>query len=164
MKKIFFTLLALIAGHIAFAQNIPPVKGFRLETPQDYRNADSAVVQVDKYFLSIPIDQDSNTRLYAGVFLVRWIEGSPDFYGNLNEHVLRGIKNDVDLLTVYYCCISSFVIHYPSVQDANTITLNAAKQLVAYINKPANHVKLTRQLKNLVDADEKGELKSFLKL
>ncbi|HZY36471.1 MAG TPA: hypothetical protein VFE53_07480 [Mucilaginibacter sp.] len=164
MKKLFFTLLAVVAGHIAFAQNIPPVEGFRLETPQDYRNADSAVVQVARYFLSIPLNQDSNTRLKAGVFLTQWLVGTPDFDFDPDKGALRYIKKDVDLMTVYYCCLSSFVIRYPSVKDPNTIMLNAAKQLVAYMNKPANHVTLTRQLKNMVDADEKGELKSFLKL
>jgi hypothetical protein len=164
MKKLFFVLLAIVSSHAAFAQNIPPVEGVRLETPQDYRNADSAVVQVSKYFLSIPIDQDNNRRLYAGIFLVKWMSGSPECNFDPDQNVLKYIKKDVDLLTVYYCCFSSFSIHYPSVKDSNTVTLNATKQLVAYISKPANHVRLTRQLKNMVDADEKGELKSFLKL
>jgi hypothetical protein len=164
MRKLFFTLLAVVLVQFAFSQNIPPVEGFRLEAPQDYRNADSAVVQVAKYFLSIPIDQDSNTRLKAGVFLTQWLAGTPDFDFDPDKGALRYIKKDVDLLTVYYCCLSSFVIHYPSVKDPNTAMLNAAKQLLAYVNNPGNHVTLTRQLKNMVAADEKGELKSFLKL
>jgi hypothetical protein len=164
MKKLFFTLLAAVLVQFAFSQNIPPVEGFRLEAPQDYRNADSAVVQISKYFLSIPIDQDSNTRLKAGVFLTQWLVGTPDFDFDPDKGALRYIKKDVDLLTIYYCCLSSFVIHYPSVKDPNTAMLNAAKQLLAYVNKPGNHVVLTRQLKNMIAADEKGELKSFLKL
>ncbi len=164
MKKLVFTLLAVVIFQFGFSQNIPPVEGVRLEAPQDYRNADSAVVQVSKYFLKIPIDQDNNTRLTAGVFLVRWIAGTPEFDFDLNSNVFKYIKKDVDLLTVYYSCVASFAIHHPAVNDANTITLNAAKLLVAYINNPANHVVLTRQLKNLVEADAKGDLKSFLKL
>jgi len=164
MKKLFFTLLAVIAGQIAFSQNIPPVEGVRMETAQDYRNADSAVVQVSRYFLSIPIDQDNNTRLKAGVFLTRWMYGSPDCNFDPGQKMLKYINSDVDLLTVYYCCFSLFTIHYPSVKDPKTVELNAAKQFVAYLNKPSNHVTLTRQLKKMVDADEKGELKSFLKL
>lgn len=164
MKKLFFTLLAAVLVQFAFSQNIPPVEGFRLEAPQDYRNADSAVVQVAKYFLSIPIDQDSNTRLKAGVFLTQWLSGTPDFDFDPDKGALRYIKKDVDLLTVYYCCLSSFVIHYPSVKDPNTAMLNAAKPFLAYVNNPGNHVTLTRQLKNMIAADEKGELKSFLKL
>jgi hypothetical protein len=164
MKKLFFTLLAAFLVHFAFAQNIPPVDGVRLETPQDYRNADSAVVQVCKYFLSIPIDQDNNTRLKAGIFLTRWMYGSPDCNFDPDQKMLKYINSDVDLLTVYYCCFSSFTIHYPSVKDPKTVELNAGKQFLTYINKPSNHVTLTRQLKKLADADEKGELKSFLKL
>lgn len=164
MKKLLFTLLAVSVAQFAFSQNIPPVEGVRLEAPQDYRNADSAVAQVSRYFLKIPIDQDNNTRLNAGVFLVRWAAGTPEFNFDLNSNAFRYVKKDVDLLTVYYSCLASFAIHHPFVKDANTITLNAVKQLVAYINNPANHVVLTRQLKNLADADAKDDLKSFLKL
>ena len=164
MKKLIFTLLATLISYAAFAQRIPPVNGFKLETPQDYRNADSAVVQIDKYFLSIPIDQDNNSRLYTGVFLIKWMKGSPECDFDPDQYFLKYIRRDVDLLTVYYCCYSLFSIHYPAVKDTKTVTLNAVKQLVTYITNPANHVTLTRQLKNLVDADQKGELKSFLKL
>jgi len=164
MKKLFFTLLAAVMVQFAFSQNIPPVDGFKLETPQDYRNADSAVVQISKYFLSTPIDKDNNTRLYAGVFLIKWISGSPECNFDPDQTVLKYIGKDVDLLTVYYCCFSAFSIHHPYVKDPKTVELNAVMQLLTYINKPGNHVVLTRQLKNMIAADEKGELKSFLKL
>src|ERR1700734_4045016 len=106
MKKVFFTLFMAALVQFAFAQNIPPVEGVRMETPQDYRNADSAVMQVSKYFLSIPIDQDNNTRLKAGVFLTRWMYGSPDCNFDPDQKMLNYINSDVDLLTVYYCCFS----------------------------------------------------------
>lgn len=164
MKKIFFTLLAALFGCMALAQNIPPVDGFKLEAPQDYRNADSAVMQVSRYFLSIPIDQDTNSRLHAGVFLVQWMEGTPEFNFTFSDNQLKYIEKDADLLTLYYASLCYFAIQHPAVRDGNTVTLNAVKLMLAYIKNSKNHVTLTRKLKKLEDADDKGELKSLLKL
>jgi len=164
MKNSLLTLLLIFTCVTAFSQNVPPVDGVRMETEQDYRNADSLVVQVSRYLLSIPVNQDNHTRLRIGVFLTRWMQGSPQFNFTLNENVLKYIGTDVDLLSVYYAALCSFVLQYPSVKDANTVTLNAAKELVAYMNKSSNHVILTRRLKKLCEADDKGELKSFLRL
>ena len=164
MKKALLTLPVIFMCMAAFAQNIPPVDGVRMETEQDYRNADSLVVQVSRYLLSIPVNQDNHTRLRTGLFLTRWMQGSPQFNVAPNDRVLKYIDSDVDLLSVYYAALCSFVLQYPSVKDSNTVTLNGAKELVAYMNKSSNHVILTRRLKKLCEADDKGELKSFLKL
>ena len=164
MKNSLLTLLLIFTCVTAFSQNVPPVDGVRMETEQDYRNADSLVVQVSRYLLSIPVNQDNHTRLRIGVFLTRWMQGSPQFTITPNDNVMKYIGTDVDLLSVYYAALCSFVLQYPSVKDANTVTLNAAKELVAYMNKSSNHVILTRRLKKLCEADDKGELKSFLRL
>jgi len=164
MKKALLTLLVIFLSIAAFSQNIPPVDGVRMETDQDYRNADSLVMQVSRYLLSIPLNNDNHTRLRAGVFLTRWMQGSPQFNVAPNDRVLKYIDSDVDLLSVYYAALCSFVLQYPSVRDSNTVTLNAAKELVAYMDKSSNHVILTRRLKKLCDADDKGELKNLLKL
>ena len=164
MKKALLTLLVIFLSIAAFSQNIPPVDGVRMETDQDYRNADSLVMQVSRYLLSIPLNNDNHTRLRAGVFLTRWMQGSPQFNVAPNDRVLKYIDSDVDLLSVYYAALCSFVLQYPSVTDSNTVTLNAAKELVAYMDKSSNHVILTRRLKKLCDADDKGELKNLLKL
>ena len=164
MKKALLTLPVIFICMAALSQNIPPVDGVRMETAQDYQNADSLVVQVSRYLLSIPLNQDNHTRLRAGVFLTRWMQGSPQFNVTPNENVMKYIGTDVDLLSVYYAALCSFVLQYPSVKESNTVTLNAAKELVAYMNKSSNHVILTRRFKKLCDADDKGELKSFLKL
>ena len=164
MKKALLTLPVIFMCMAAFAQNIPPVDGVRMETDQDYRNADSLVMQVSRYLLSIPLNNDNHTRLRTGLFLTRWMQGSPQFNVAPNDRVLKYIDSDVDLLSVYYAALCSFVLKYPSVTDSNTVTLNAAKELVAYMDKSSNHVILTRRLKKLCDADDKGELKNLLKL
>jgi hypothetical protein len=164
MKKTLLTLLVLFLGFAAFAQNIPPTDGLRMETDEDYRNADSLVIQVSKYFLSIPLNSDNYNRLRGALFLKRWMAGSPEFNIVPNSNFAKYTEDDVDLLSIYYSSLCLFVLQNPGVKDANTVTLNAARIVAQYVGNPENHVILTRRLTKLVAAEQKDDLKSFLKL
>jgi hypothetical protein len=161
MKKTLLTLLVLFLGFAAFAQNIPPTDGLRMETDEDYRNADSLV---SKYFLSIPLNSDNYNRLRGALFLKRWMAGSPEFNIVPNSNFAKYTEDDVDLLSIYYSSLCLFVLQNPGVKDANTVTLNAARIVAQYVGNPENHVILTRRLTKLVAAEQKDDLKSFLKL
>jgi hypothetical protein len=165
MKKgLLALLLSTIITAAAFSQNIPFVEGLRMDTPQDYHNADSTVLLVSHYLLSIPINTENYNRLKISLFLTRWMDGSPEFTVVPNTKVTRYIENDVDLMAVYYASLCSFVLEYPSVKDKAAITLNTAKTLADYIGNGNNHVILTRQLRKMVAANQEGKLKSFLNL
>jgi hypothetical protein len=164
MKNTLFAIILVLISFSAFSQGLPPVKGVPLSSPDDYSAAENVVLQTSAYLLANPIDMDDESRLTAGVFIIRWMNGTPDFDFAFGQNKLGYIKNDVDLLSVYYATLSSFAIQNKSVKDPKTVTLNAVKKFIAYIKDPKNHVKMNRQLKKLADADEKGELKSYLGL
>jgi hypothetical protein len=165
MTKTFFTLLILFAAFSGFCQSMPPVEGVPLNTSTDFHAAENVVLQVSGNLLSTPIDQANEARLKANVFLVRWMYGTPDFDFTIGQNAMKKyIEKDVDLMAVYFACLASFAIKYPSVKDQATVTLNAVKTFVGYINNTTNHVIITSKLKKLQEADQKGELKSFLKL
>ncbi len=165
MKKAFFTCIAILVSFSAFSQSMPPVLGVPLATDADYRTAENVVLRVSEYLLAIPVDEANESRLKAGLFLTRWMDGTPDFDLTLGQSAMnKYIEKDVDLMTVYFSCLTSFAIEYKSVKDPKTITLNAVKAFITYINNSNNHVVMTTKLKKLVDADQKGDLKRFLKL
>ena len=147
LKNIIFVLTALLFSVNAFSQNIPPVEGIKLETGDDYRNADQAVKEVSQYLLIVPVNKESNTRVKAGYFLLKWMEGTPEFNFTFNHSVLKYFEKDVDLLAIYYGAMASFALQYPSVKNPDTITLNAVKTLIAYVNNSHNHVIAARPLK-----------------
>jgi len=164
MKKAICTFLVVFATVSAFSQSMPPVNDVPLLTAQDYRTAENVVVQVDGNLLSTPIDKANEARLYAGVFLVQWINGTPDFDFTIEQKPLKYLKKDADLISVYCAALSSFALKYRSVKDHKALTVNAVKIFLDYVNNPVNHVVITKNLKKLIDADKQGNLESFLKL
>jgi hypothetical protein len=163
MKKALCTLLAFSLPFAAFSQSLPAIDAVPLKTAENYRAAESTVLQTSAYLLANPIDKNDETRLKAGVFLYRWVAGTPDFYLSPDENVTRCFEKDVDLITLYYACTTSFAIQYPSVKNSKAITLNAVKTFLNYVNNSNNHVIITRRLKKLSDAAQNGQLENFLK-
>jgi len=164
MKKAICTLLLIFAAFYSFSQSMPPVDGVPLVTAQDYRTAENVVVQVDGNLLSTPIDKANETRLYAGLFLMKWINGTPDFDFTTEQKPLKYLKKDADLITVYCAALTSFTLQYRSVKDHKALTVNAVKAFLDYVNNANNHVVLTKNLKKLSDANQQGTLEKFLNL
>ena len=66
-------------------------------------------------------------------------------------------------MMVYIASMAKYAIQNKQ-RNSKLITINAIKSLLAYINDPANNVKKTNDLKELSQANESGQLESFLNL
>jgi hypothetical protein len=164
MRKALFTLLVLLFGCSAFSQSMPPIDHVTLETKEDYRLVEPLVLQVSGYLLANPVDKNDEVRLNASVFLVRWMANTPDYTFSFEHSVTKYFEKDVNLVGIYYAAACASAIQNKQATDQKSITLNAIKKFVAYINDPGNHVVITSRLKKLSEADQNGKLESFLKL
>jgi cellobiose-specific phosphotransferase system component IIC len=162
MKTAFFTLLIAVLSFNAFSQTLPPIANVQMTTKEDYRAKDSLALQVANYVLSTPSNENSVDRLSAASFLLKWMDGTPDYSFELSQNVLQYFQKDIDLMSVYMACMTAYALQNHA-KDAKTITLNAVKLFVTYIDKSSNNVKMTSKLKKLSEANQKGELESFLK-
>src|SRR3978361_1966855 len=100
MKKILLTLLIVITGLAAFSQSLPQTDSVTLVTKEDYRAAEPVVLQACNYLLSTPSDQNNPSRLKAGQFIFKWMEGTPDFTFTMGQNILSYIEADLDLMSV----------------------------------------------------------------
>ena len=164
MKKTLLTLFVVLSAFTVFSQTLPALDNVKLVAKEDYRAADTITLQVDNYLLSNPIDLNPADRLKAGQYLLKWMEGTPDHTFSLGQDILKYVEKDVDLMAVYFAALTRFAIKNKEVKDDKTMQLGAMKDLVAYVDKPSNNVKMTRLLKKLSEANQKNELQSFLKL
>lgn len=162
MKKILLTLLTSAIGFSAFSQSLPQIDSIKLVTTADFRVAEPVVLQAANYLLSTPSDQHNPARLKAGQFIFKWMEGTQDFTFTMEQNVLQYIEADLDLMTVYFACLTSYSLQNKSVTDAKTITLNSVRRLITYIDDSSNRVNMTDGLKKLSKANKKGQLESFL--
>jgi hypothetical protein len=163
MKKLLLILLFVTLTGKIFAQVVPPFDQYKLDTDSDYKAADSLVLQTADYLLSTPINQNESTRLRAGHFVMLWVEGTPNYTFSLEQNAIRYLSDDVDLMLLYVTSMAKYALVAHS-NDPKVNTINGVKVLLAYINNPANNVKIGKGLKKLSDENNKGNLERFLNL
>jgi hypothetical protein len=163
MKKLLFICLLVTAASNLFAQNLPQYDQFKFDKKEDYKLADSAVLQTANFLLSAPIDQNTALRLSAGHFVMKWMEGTPEYTFTLDQNAIKYLSDNVDLMMLYMTSMAKYALQNKA-SDINDITLNGVIILLEYINNPANNVKKDKNLKKLSDANDRGYLESFLNL
>ena len=163
MKRILLVCVFAFVACNVFAQSLPQFDEIKLQKTKDYKLAEPAVVQTADFIISTPIDKNTDTKTIAAQFLMKWRDGTPDFTFTLDENSTRYFLQNNELMMVYVASMAKYAIE--TIQHTSkTITINAIKSLLAYINDPANNVKKTNDLIELSQANQNGQLESFLNL
>jgi len=158
MKR-FFILLAILGwAGIGSAQNASNYAKIVLEKPRDYKAADSMVLRLSNYLISSPIDGDKSERLLTEQFILRWMTGTPDYTFNIDDKT-KALGENLDLMGVYFASMIKFEMENITIsKDKDKVNLGTWKILLAYCENPDNHVKITKRLKKLMEANKNGEL------
>ena len=163
MKRILLVCVFAFVACNVFAQSLPQFDEIKLQKTKDYKLAEPAVVQTADFIISTPIDKNTDTKTIAAQFLMTWMDGTPDFTFTLDENSTRYFLQNNELMMVYVASMAKYAIETKQ-HNSKTITINAIKSLLAYINDPANNVKKTNDLIELSQANQNGQLESFLNL
>lgn len=162
MIKFFFLIIAT-SFFISPAFTQSPYNDVKLEKKEDYKQAESFVLNAANYLFATKYDRDDLERLYAIEFIMKWITGTPDFNLELDEKFTKPFIHETDLLGLYMGALAKYVLeHKEDAKDATKVNLNAVKLVINYSNKPANNLKQTGELKKMATALRKGELEKYL--
>lgn len=148
------------------AQSLPDFDGIKLESKADFNTtANDAALQAANYLLTTPLEKNNINRLKSIQFVIRWMTGTPEYSFTLDEQATKFAKKNDDLLSLYMAAMTKYVLENKAdAKDQNKIKLNAVKLIIIYVKDPNNKVKLNGELKKAIEADEKGELASYLKI
>ena len=163
MKKLLLIFILLIATSKLFAQNLPQFDQYKFDEKSEYKLADTAVLQTANFLLSTPIDQNIPVRLKAGQFVMRWMEGTPDYTFSLEQTPIKYLSGNVDLMLLYMTSMAKYALENKS-NDVKVTTINGVKILLGYVNNATNDVKIDKNLKKLSVENDKGNLENFLNL
>ena len=160
MKKFLALTIAAGIAISSFAQS--SYSNIKLEEKEDYKIAESTVLKASEYLFTTKYDKEDLERLYAIEFIMKWMNGTPDFNFELNEKFTKPFLHETDLLGLYMGALAKFAIeHKDQAKDATTLNLNAVKIIIGYSSKPANNLKQTGELKKMAAALKKGELEKY---
>ena len=158
MKKIILALF-LLNYNSSFCQTLPNFDEIKLEQASDYKTAETNAIQAATYILTTPFEEKDLNRLNSLAFIIKWMSGTPDYTFTLDNVASKVTKGNDNLLGIYMACLTKYCLeNKESAKDEKVIKLNSIKMLLAYCEKPGNNIKLTKQLKKLSEANQKGEL------
>ena len=166
MIKTLLTLSAFLTIGYLKAQSLPDFSKIPLDSKTDFNEtANDAALKASTYLLSSPLDKNDMNRLLSAQYIIKWMTGTPDYHFSLDGHVAKISKKNDDALVLYMACMTKYSLENKAdTSDPKKMTLGPTKLFVDYVKSDKNNVKLTRELKKLIDADSKGELEQYLKL
>jgi len=160
--KFFIILLTIFFSTGVFAQTLPNFDAIKLEKAPDYKLAEPYALQTANYLLSTPYKKEDKDRMNSLRFIGKWMNGTPDYsfaIANLEEE----IGKDYDLIGMYMVSKVKYMLeNKANAKDQKLVKLNAMTLLLDYCTNKNNNIRMTKQLKKLAEAKEKGELEKLL--
>ena len=162
--KLLFATVAFIATTMACcAQDYSNLKDFVLKDKADYPKAEAKVLECAKYILTTPLDEKNANRLYSLQFIIRWMEGTPDYSFGIDESIMKVSKSNQSLLGVYMACMTQYVLeNKENSKDQKGIKYNAMLMLISYAENINNKVEINKELKKMIKAKKEDKLKEYL--
>lgn len=134
-----------------FSQDYSSLDKDNLKTPEDFKNAESTVLECSNYLLSNPVDKEVQNRLNAFQYLFQWMEGTPDYTFSIGEEAIDLTKGNPEMLTLYFASLSKTVLDAEDINLTNEqIQVQATEHLINYCTNPQNNLKPTKGMKKIM--------------
>ena len=153
----------ILCGSYLNAQTLPNFDLIKLDKTADYKVAEPFVLQTATYLLSAPIKKDDPDRLNSLRFISKWMNGTPDYSFVFSEITDKIGKDNYDLLGIYMAALAKYTLENKQAsKDPKVAKLNAMILLLNYCENKDNNVRMSKQLKKLSEAKEKGQLEQVI--
>ncbi|MBY0543280.1 MAG: hypothetical protein K2P75_07735 [Sphingobacteriaceae bacterium] len=163
MRKIILFLFLFFSTVIySYAQEFPNLKNIKLNKKSHFKSAEPEVIKLVNYLFETPIDTKNHSRKEAGEFLIKWMNGTPDYVFVLEDKETVYFNTDADLMLIYMASLTKFMLENKSEKNQNAIILGAMKLALTYLNQQENKKKWSALLWQLNDANLHGKLTTFL--
>lgn len=166
MKRLFFALVLGFLYQPIFAQTVPDFEAVKLEVKEDFNSAaNDAALQAANYIFNTPLNDKDLNRLNSIRYIIKWMTGTPDYSFTFDEKAAKFAQKNDDFLALYMAAMTKYVLtsNAADAKDQDKIKLNALKSVIAYAKDKKNNVKINKELKKIIEADDKGQLEEYIK-
>jgi hypothetical protein len=149
MKNAIIVVIILFFTINVQAQTFDYLANIKFNSPEDYVLAENTVKKCSDFILTTPADPYNIDRADAMRFILRWMDGTPDYSFDLDEHAMGLTQNDAELMTVYF---SSLVKAALENKDKNNDerTAIAVDHFLDYCANSDNKVRKNKEIKKLL--------------
>ena len=150
MKKTLLFVLMVFALN-AFGQDFTKLQNYDFKSVDDYKSQENEVLKCANYLFDNPNDSEELNRLTSVQFIMKWMEGTPDYTFAIGPNAMDLTKGGPDLLGLYLAGMSKTVLENPNKKLNNDEIHNASKNLlVEYCGNKENNIKPSKQIKKIL--------------
>lgn len=129
----------------------------------DYKSDEPKALEAADYILSTAIDSKDVKRDQALMFMLMWMEGTPDYIFNIDEDIYLFTHSRDDILAVFMACMTRNCLENPvKAKNPAELKFMSVELFLDYCQNTSNQVKPYKQLEKLMKAREKGKLRNFI--
>lgn len=161
-KTILFFLLCALGISSSYSQDFPNLKHVKLNKKSSYKGTETIVLKVTDYLFATPIDKKNASRTEAGQFLIKWMNGTPDYTFLLEDKEVDFFNTDSDLMLVYMAGFTKYTLENPTIKDQKALILGTMQLILPYLDKQNSKKSWSTKLWQLNEANQKGELEEYL--
>ncbi|WP_248724049.1 hypothetical protein [Seonamhaeicola sp. ML3] len=134
-----------------FGQDFATLQNYEFKSVESYKTQESEVLKCANYLFGNPADSSELNRLISAQFIMKWMEGTPDYTFSIDQKAMELTKGSTDLLGLYLAAMSKTVLEKPDTKLSNDEIYNASENLlVTYCSNKANNIKPSKHIKKLL--------------
>lgn len=151
MKKIIFIALITLTHTLSFGQNFSELASTAFKGKESYKPAEGQVLTCANYLFSNPADQAELNRLNAIKYIMKWMEGTPDYTFDLGQKAMDLTNSNTDLLSLYMAAMTKAVLENTGGKlSSEEIYSKAEKIMLSYCSNADNKMKPSKKMKQLL--------------
>lgn len=163
MKRFLVLTFISILGLQSYATDFSKLSTIELNTSEQYEAAQEQVLDCCYYLLSTPCDKKDKDRGFATQFIIRWIQGTPEYSFEIEETVAQMTGEKDELLSLYLTCYTKLTLESENpYEEKETIKKGAINAFLDYCGNSINKVRPTKEIKRMLEAREEGQLEAYI--
>jgi hypothetical protein len=135
MKSTMFNLSVLAVSFPTKSDSLDfsQLSRIQFNCSADYSNAENMVLNCVEYLTSNSLDITNINSGHAETFLLRWMNGTPDYSFSMNQTVCKIMESNISLLSIYIAFFAKYVIENKNrLKNENEICNDVISSLLDY--------------------------------
>lgn len=163
MKKILFIALFLSISAFTFSQDYTVPKDYKFETKEDYKPYEPQVKEAIDWYLNNTLSADPKIRMEVTLFVMRWMEGTPDVSIGIDPRVITFLGTNKELLLVFMMGWTKYSLENDCSKDQILCNKAGVEAAVNFYNKNRGFLKKDKEIEKYAKLMDKGKLEEDIK-
>ncbi len=151
MKKLLLLIALITICNLSSSQNFTELDNYQFNTIESYNTEQNKVLNCANYLFENPVNKGEINRLISIQYIMKWMEGTPDYTFEIGEKAMELTNDNSDLLGLYLAAMSKVVLENEGEKlNSEEIYDEAERIIVEYCSNKENKLKPSKKIKKIL--------------